>query len=236
MMETESRQRTRAKIVDCAARLLRDEGAAAVTTRAVAAAAGMQAPTIYRFFEDKEALLEAVAESVLATYVAGKTLTADGDDPIAELRAGWETHIEFGLANPALYALINDPARGGRSAAAVAGQEVLRARVHRVAAIGRLRVPEERAVMMIHAAGSGAVLALVQSPAPGRDLGLADAMYAAVLTAILTDSPALPTDDEVAAAVAFRAVAPRLTALSDAERILLTEWLTRVSAGPAAED
>jgi AcrR family transcriptional regulator len=45
--------------------LLRDKGATAVTTRAAAQAAGLQAPTIYRFFEDKDALLDAVAELVL---------------------------------------------------------------------------------------------------------------------------------------------------------------------------
>ena len=68
----DTRARTRATIVECAARLLREQGAAAVTTRAVAQAAGMQAPTIYRFFEDKEALLDAVAEHVFATYLTGK--------------------------------------------------------------------------------------------------------------------------------------------------------------------
>ena len=69
----DSREQTRAKIVECAARLFQEEGA--VTTRSVARAAGMQAPTIYRFFEDKEALLDAVAEHVFATYVV-KTCSA----------------------------------------------------------------------------------------------------------------------------------------------------------------
>src|SRR5689334_10121996 len=105
---SDSRSRTRASIVDSAARLLREHGADAVTTRAVAQAAGMQAPTIYRFFEDKEALLDAVAEHVLATYVSGKTVTEDAD-PIADLRAGWDAHIDFGLANAALFGLLIDP-------------------------------------------------------------------------------------------------------------------------------
>ena len=66
----EVRPKTRMDIVEAAARLLRERGAAALTTRAVAQAAGMQAPTIYRFFADKEALLDAVAEHVFTTYVA----------------------------------------------------------------------------------------------------------------------------------------------------------------------
>jgi AcrR family transcriptional regulator len=217
------------KIMECAARLLRTEGASAVTTRAVAQAAGMQAPTIYRFFDDKDALLDAVAEHVFASYVAGKALADDDDggDPVADLRAGWDTHIGFGLANAALFGLLTDPGRGARSPAAAAGLEVLRARVHRVAAAGRLRVPERRAVELIHAAGTGTVLTLLSAPPEHRDPGLADAMYDTVMRAVLTDVPTLPADDATAAAVAFRAVAPGLTVLSGAERALLSEWLGR---------
>ena len=43
-----------------------------MTTRGVAEAAGVQAPAIYRFFGDKDGLLEAVAEHVMATYVSAK--------------------------------------------------------------------------------------------------------------------------------------------------------------------
>jgi AcrR family transcriptional regulator len=191
----------------------------------------MQAPTIYRFFEDKDALLDAVAEHVFATYVAGKTLVEDSGDPVADLRAGWDTHIGFGLANAALFGLLTDPSRGARSPAAAAGLEVLRARVHRVAAIGRLQVSERRAVELIHAAGTGAVLTLLSTP-QHRDLGLADAMYEAVMRSILTDVPTLPPDTATAAAVAFRAVTPKLPMLTDAERTLLSEWLDRASGGP----
>lgn len=222
-----SRLETRARIVECAARLLRERGASAVTVRAVAQAAGMQAPTIYRFFEDKDALLDAVAEHVFATYVAGKSLAEESDDPVADLRAGWDTHIGFGLANAQLMGLLTDPARETPSPAVAAGLEVLATRVHRVAAIGRLRVPEKRAVELIHAAGTGTVLALLSTPPEQRDPGLADAMYEAVMRSVLTDGPALPADGATAAAVAFRAVAPDLTTLTDAERALLAEWLDR---------
>jgi AcrR family transcriptional regulator len=229
--DSAGRRKTRANIVECAARLLREQGASAVTTRAVAQAAGMQAPTIYRFFEDKDALLDAVAEHVFATYVTEKVLVEDVGDPVADLRAGWDAHIGFGLANAALFGLLTDPGRGIRSPAAAAGLEVLRARVHRVAAVGRLRVPERRAVELIHAAGTGTVLTLLSTPPEHRDLGLADAMYEAVMRSILTDMPTLPEGGATAAAVAFRAVAPELTVLTDAERALLSEWLDR-AGGP----
>lgn len=228
--DSATRLKTRATIVECAARLLRERGAAAVTTRAVAQAAGVQAPTIYRFFEDKDALLDAVAEHVFAAYVAGKAQATAGDDPVADLRAGWDAHIGFGLANPALFGLLTDPVRGARSPAALAGLEVLRARVHRIAATGRLRVPERRAVELIHAAGTGTVLTLLSAAPEHRDPHLAGEMFEAVKRAVLADVPALPAGDAAAAVVAFRAVAPALSGLTGAERVLLAEWLDRAGA------
>ncbi len=95
----------RSRIVDVAAQLLRDEGPAAVTTRGVAEQAGVQAPMIYRLFGDKEGLLEAVAEHVMAGYVAVKAEIAEaasaaGVDPLTDLRAAWQTQIDFGVAWP----------------------------------------------------------------------------------------------------------------------------------------
>jgi AcrR family transcriptional regulator len=227
MVEQASRLETRTRIVAVAARLLREDGPAAVTTRAVAQAAGMQAPTIYRFFADKDALLDAVAEHVFADYVANKALAAGSADPVADLKAGWDAHISFGLANPALFGLLTDPARATPSPAAAAGLAVLQDRIRRVAEAGRLRVTERRAVELVHAAGTGAVLTLLATPRENRDPELADAMYEAVARSILTDSPALPTDDTAGMAVTLRAVAHTLPMLTAAERALLSEWLDR---------
>ncbi len=224
-----SRAQTRTAIIEVAADLLATGGVTAVTTRAVASGAGVQAPTIYRLFGDKDGLLDAVTEHVFAAYVAGKVLAQDSGDPVDDLRAGWDTHIGFGLANPALFGLLTDPGRGSRSAAAAAGEEVLRARVHRVAAIGRLRVAERRAVELIRAAGTGAVLTLLSMPPEDRDLDLADAMYDAVMQSIMTGVPALAEDSTTAAAVAFRTVVPKLPTLTDSERALLSEWLDRAT-------
>ncbi|MBD8608663.1 TetR/AcrR family transcriptional regulator [Aeromicrobium sp. CFBP 8757] len=224
---------TRTAVVDAAARLLGEHGASAVTTRRVADEAGVQAPTIYRIFGDKDGLLEAVAEHVMATYVSAKArtveaATSDDVDPVDDLRAGWDTQIDFGLANPMLFRFMNDPTRALTSPATLAGLDVLRARVHRMAVTGRLRVAEERAVDLIRAAGVGAVTTILATPPEQRDRGLADAMLDAVLGQMLTDEPAAAQDDSVSVAVAMRAMAPQLEALSEAERRLLAEWLDRV--------
>jgi AcrR family transcriptional regulator len=220
--DSNSRDKARAQVVEVAARLLKERGSGAVTIRAVAQAAGTQAPTIYRFFEDKDALLDAVAEHVFAGYVAEKAMTEHSDDPVADLRAGWEAHLGFGLANPELISLLIDPARAARSPAMTSGMKILHARVRRVAAIGRLRVSERRAVELVHAAGTGAMLTLLSTPPQNRDTALADALYDAVTRAILTDGPP-PAEATSADQVSL----PGLHKLTEAERALLTEWLAR---------
>jgi len=229
---TISQTETRSKIINVAARLLQDQGPGAVTTRGVAQAAGVQAPAIYRLFGDKDGLLDAVAEHVMNTFVSAKaetvrTAEADDIDPLEDLRAGWQMQIEFGLSNPMLFQLLSDPARVQQSLAARSGRRVLEARVHRIAATGALQVSEERAVGMIQAAGIGAIQTILATPLEHRDLGLAEAMYDAVLRQVIVDVPKRAPNDSLTIAVAFKAIAPQLDALSEAERQLLIEWIDR---------
>jgi AcrR family transcriptional regulator len=222
-----ARDDVRSVIVEAATRLLRDEGARAVTTRAVAQAAGVQAPTIYRLFGDKDGLIDAVAEHAMATYVAAKAAVGTDADPVADLRSGWRMQVDFALVNPELYALLSAPGRGDDSPATAAGLEVLRARVRRLAAAGLLRVDEERALAMIRAAGTGTIHVLLDTPVADRDPGLSDAMFDAVAAGILAATPATPDPTPGTVAVTFATVVPDLPALTGAERALMTEWLTR---------
>jgi AcrR family transcriptional regulator len=227
---TPDRLAVRAAIIAATSELLVEGGPRAVTTRAVADRAGVQAPTIYRLFGDKEGLIEAVAERAMAEYVSTKAAD-DGDDadPLGALRIAWNRHIDFGLEHPDLYALIG--ARGDRpvSAATASGIKVLQARVHAVAAAGLLSVSEKRAVDMIHAAGNGALLALLQQPEVERDAALADAMFEAVLAAVTTGSAEVDSASRTlqTAIVQFGAVVDELPGLSAAEKSLMSEWIDR---------
>nr|BFF12999.1 hypothetical protein GCM10025699_43020 [Microbacterium flavescens] len=80
----------------------------------------------------------------------------------------------------------------------------------------------------------GVVTTILATPPAERDPGLADAVFEGVLAQILTDAPAAARSGHVAAAVAFRAVAPDLEQLSGAERRLLREWLDRIISEPPA--
>ncbi|MGI3780538.1 MAG: hypothetical protein ACRYG2_07135, partial [Janthinobacterium lividum] len=143
----------------------------------------------------------------------------------------WRSQIDFGLANPGVFRMLSDPSRALRSPAAQSGQRVLESRVHRVAATGRLRVSEQRAVGLIQSAGVGVIQVLLSTAPEHRDPGLAEGIYDAVLAQILTDAPPRTDDGSTATVVAFRALAPGLEALTAAERELVAEWLDRVIDG-----
>ncbi|MFF0344055.1 TetR/AcrR family transcriptional regulator [Kribbella sp. NPDC004875] len=227
-----ARDRMRGHIVEVAAGLLAAGGRDAVSTRSVAAAAGTQAPTIYRLFGDKDGLLAAVLEYGFATYLADKPPLDPTSDPVADLRSGWELHIGFGLANPELFLLMYaGTTPGHRPAAAEAGFEILRTRIRNIAAAGRLQVDESLATELVHAAGTGAVLTLLATPEERRDPRLAEAMFDAVVAAIATPAQTPKTRDAgpTSAANALQAQLPELRMLTDGERHVLGEWLNRIT-------
>lgn len=222
----------RERVLVAATVLLSREGAEALTTRAVAAAAGIQAPTLYRLFGDKSSLMDAVAEHGFLTYLKTKQVRVAGPDPLENLRAGWDLHIDVGLSNPALFSLMSGTLRvGAESPAAAAGLEHLKRQIKALAVIGRLRVSEERAADLVRAAGRGTVLTLLEMPEDRRNLGLSELAREAVIAAIVTDLAAVRAADAVGAAIALRASLPDTLALTIGERGLLTEWLDRLAQG-----
>ena len=226
-----TRDEARAHIVSAAARLLASGGRDAVSTRSVAAAAGTQAPAIYRLFGDKDGLLDAVAEYGFSSYLADKEATPAGSDPVEDFRAGWDLHVGFGLANPALFSLMyGDPRPGRQSPAATAAFQVLRQRIHTIAAAGLLKVSDYLAADLVHAAGIGTVLALLAIPEDRRDMRLSRLACDAVIAAITTVAPAIANPGPAAAAIALRATLPEAAVLTEGERHVLREWLARLAA------
>lgn len=222
----------RRRILAIAARLLAEGGREALTTRAVTTAAGVQQPTLYRLFGDKTGLLDAVAEHGLAAYVADKTTLTPSLDPLADFRAGWDRHVGFGLAHPALFVIIwGDPDPKRVSPAAEAGQVALRRKVHALATAGLLRLSEERAVRLTHAACTGAVLSMLDMPESVRDPELATDAREAMIAAITHATPVMGKPGPAGAAIALRASLDQVATLTPGERHLLDELLSRIAGG-----
>jgi AcrR family transcriptional regulator len=220
----------RTRILIAANALIASGGTDAATTRAVAVAAAVQAPTIYRLFGDKRGLLEAAAEHGLAAFVADKSLHQSNGDPVEDLRRGWDLNIDFGVANPGLFSIMSsDPHLRKQSPALEAGTKILRQNIDRIALAGRLRVGAERAVALMQSAGVGTVLTLLGQSPETRDHGLSNAAREAVITAITGESTASFEAGVHTSATTLRASLGEVSVLSKGERHLLDELLTRIA-------
>ena len=220
----------RERIIAAAADLLARGDRDGLTTRAVAAAAGVQAPTIYRLFGDKQGLVDAVAEHGFTAYLRRKRTDGPDADPVETLRSGWDLHVGFGLANPAMFtAMYGDPRPGGASPAAARALAMLRERMRSLALAGRLRVDEHRAAEMVRAAACGVVFILLETPQADRDPGLSEATRDCVIAAITTDAPQPERLGLAPAATTLRALLPTAAGLTHGERNLLAEWLERLA-------
>lgn len=232
------RASTRERIVRTAAELMAEGGREAVSKRSVSAAAGVQAPTIYRLFGDMQGLLDEVASFGFATYLSEKASREVVEDPVDDLRRAWDLHVGFGLDNPACFTLMyGDPRPGAQTAADRESFEILVGMVRRIAEAGRLRVGVERAARMVRAASSGVVLTLIAAEREDRDPALSDETREAILAAITTDA-ALETgqsghDQIPSRAVALKAVLPETPAgFMPSEGALLSDWLDRLADRP----
>ena len=237
---TESALDQRSRIVRAAADLLRRDGRTGVSTRAVSAAAGVQAPAIYRQFTDMTELLHAAAREVFAGYVREKGKRTSPRDPLEEVRHGWDAHVGFGVANAEAYLLIYADAGHAQSAAVREGYAMLEALVSRVAEAGQLRVSVSHAARLIHAGACGVTISLIGMPPAERDPSISTSMRDLVLAGI-TVAPGRVSDDRGPARVAARAVAMRAVlgetdaVLSPGERQVMGEWLDRLAPGVSGQ-
>lgn len=144
------------------------------------------------------------------------------------LREAWDDYVRFGLANPAVFAITNEiGSQASRSPAALTGIGVLRSRVQLIARTGRLRMGEDRAVALIHAAGVGAVSTLLSLPEEERDRRLSTEAREAVLAALLTRQPRQAMSGMTSFAIGPRAHLHMADVLTPGERLLLLDRLSR---------
>ncbi|MBB1153893.1 MULTISPECIES: TetR/AcrR family transcriptional regulator [Amycolatopsis] len=233
----------RERILSEAVKLLATAGPSGLSTRAVAAAAGVQTPTLYRLFADKDGLLDAVATFGFESYLAEKRAFEPSADPVDDLRRGWDVHVAFGLANPALYLLMYGNVRPGRQPEAAAeNRAILRGMLERANAQGRLRVSVEEAAVAIEASTTGAVLLLLAQPEETRDIEVIRPLGDLVLDALIDQ----PTPESSPIADRAQALLGIITPTEDADPVteagfsvseagLLREWLARLKEASASD-
>jgi AcrR family transcriptional regulator len=225
----------RERLLRSAAKLLARSGVD-VSTRAICEDAGVTAPTLYHYFGDRNGLLQAVVTHGFGEYLARKRALESTGDPIEDIRLGWFDHQDWGMANPAFYALMYGQVRpGAHAVAADEGEALLLGKLDAAARRGLLRVPPAVACHMILSANIGLTLQLISQPEWG-DADVSERLLDSLLAAVTTGGKTAPVPAEWPTAVSAIALRAALaddpdTTIAAAERPLLELWLDRLSAG-----
>ncbi|MCI2423016.1 TetR/AcrR family transcriptional regulator [Saccharopolyspora sp. K220] len=102
--------RLRGEILEGASRLLSELGASdALTIRGVARAVGITAPSIYRHFADRDALVQGLLEHEfgrLREMMRAADENTDPQDVVGRVRAQLRAYFDFAIANPGHYRLM----------------------------------------------------------------------------------------------------------------------------------
>src|ERR1700712_2496501 len=159
-IDTDLRQR----LLAAAREQLAASPTAEIATRAVCETAGVSQPVLYRIFGDKQGLLDALVEDGFARYVERKSALRRTGDPVADLYAGWDDHMDFALTTPALYRLMFAPRPGRTSAARQQIFDILVRILVRCAAAGRLTAEPAGAARTILSANVGVALNMINQP------------------------------------------------------------------------
>ncbi|QFG21387.1 TetR/AcrR family transcriptional regulator [Actinomadura sp. WMMB 499] len=222
----------RAAMIEAAERQLASSADHEIATRAVCEAVGVSQPVLYRLFGDKRGLLDAVADHGYERYTALKAAQERTGDPVADLHAGWDGHMAFARANPALYQLMFTPRPWSRSTARDRVMDLLVATLTRCAAAGALKLEPRTAARLILSANVGTALdhiaapALFEDPAPSHRMR--DAVFSHVLTTatVRDDADALHT---TALRLHAQLDIAGTDALEPVEIALLRRWLERIT-------
>jgi AcrR family transcriptional regulator len=102
----ERREATRAEILEAAWEQVRAEGLAALSLRDLARRVGMQAPSLYSYFDSKHAIYDAMfAEGAQECLDRSRAVEASGD-ALRDLQAGARMFVRFCTEDPVRYQLM----------------------------------------------------------------------------------------------------------------------------------
>ncbi|MFF5924136.1 TetR/AcrR family transcriptional regulator [Streptomyces flavochromogenes] len=177
----------RARILEATEELLATKDAPAISTRAICDRAKVGMPEIYRQFGDKQGLLTAVADIGFERFLAEKRKNPLTDDPVADLKTAWDSHVAFALRNPHLYRLMFSPAGDAKPGAVKEAQAILLKAVERCRDAGRLRTAPELAGRSILSANVGVCMMALSFPDLFGDSDTSPAVRDAVIGKVTGD-------------------------------------------------
>jgi AcrR family transcriptional regulator len=100
------RENARAAVLTAAWELVRADGLAALSLRELARRAGITTPTVYAYFESKNAILDAMFAQAAQTFLDLKATLPVTGDPQQDLLADVRMFIAFGVSDVPRYQLL----------------------------------------------------------------------------------------------------------------------------------
>jgi AcrR family transcriptional regulator len=103
---SERHEATKAEILDAAWEQVRTNGLAALSLRDLARTVGMQPPSLYSYFDSKNAIYNAMYAQGAQAFVDAQAGMPLADEPLAALQAVVHYFVEFCAADTARYQLL----------------------------------------------------------------------------------------------------------------------------------
>src|SRR5690242_13843718 len=102
----ERREATRAEILEAAWEQVRAEGLAALSLRDLAGRVGMQAPSLYSYFDSKHAIYDAMFAQGSQEFLERERAVETTGDALRDLQAGSRMFVAFCTEDPVRYQLL----------------------------------------------------------------------------------------------------------------------------------
>jgi len=103
---SERREATRAEILAAAWDLVRAEGLAALSLRDLARRVGMQAPSLYSYFDSKHAIYDAMFAQGAQEFLERERTVETSGDALSDMQAGSRMFVGFCTEDPVRYQLL----------------------------------------------------------------------------------------------------------------------------------
>ncbi|RWZ68134.1 TetR/AcrR family transcriptional regulator [Labedella populi] len=178
---------TRDRLLLVGADLLEHAEGGTVSTRAITEKAGVQAPTLYHHFGNKQALLDEVVSHGFRRFLLDNPVPAGQAGQISAIARAWDTHVRFGVEHPAFYAHIYARVEPGYRCGVVSVvEQMLLETLEQARSL--LSVPPALAARMILAASTGVIMTLISELDGAPDWELSERVRDAILDSITVPS------------------------------------------------
>lgn len=177
-------------LLNAAIELLKENGPAAATARAICDKVGVKQPALYHYYGHLDALHQAAVEAVFEQFVALYEPANKAGSPVKSIRNSWEQLCRFAYENPKLYKILNVEIIDGWLPPSVeeAFNQMV-ADLQTLHDVNRLTLEPMKAAQLLWAAGNGAATLMASARFHSDiDTSVPTAMLDGLLKVLVTEN------------------------------------------------